>query len=196
MCQKQKTSCELYRPVARWMGVLRQDDPEDFPSVWPNCQSAPVRCSELELEGELDGAGATDLVEGVETTIGVAGAQEARQHLRRMVKEGAGQAVVGVPEVGVIEDIEELGTEAQAQLLRQRKAPLKGHIRLRGSESTQDVAAEIALGSGRRRDERGLVEDFAPWILRAEQFERKLRERGLAGDRARCRPQRIGRREY
>jgi len=72
----------------------------------------------------------------------------------------------------VIEDIEELGTEAQAQMLRQRKAPLKGHIRLRGSESTQDVAAEIALGSGRRRDERGLVEDFTPWILRAEQFER------------------------
>jgi DNA-binding NarL/FixJ family response regulator len=73
----------------------------------------------------------------------------------------------------VIEDVEELGTEAQAQLFRQRKAPLKGYIRLRGSESTQDVASEIALGSGRRGDERGLVEDFAPWILRAEQFERR-----------------------
>jgi hypothetical protein len=30
-----------------------------------------VRCSELELEGELDGAGAADLVEGVERIVGV-----------------------------------------------------------------------------------------------------------------------------
>ena len=124
--------------------------------------------SELELEGELDGAGAADLVEGVEAAVGAARAETAGQCLGRLAEERAGQAVAGVPEVGVIEDIEELGTEAQAQLLRQRKAPLKGHIRLRGSESTQDVAAEIALGSRRRRDERGLVEDFAPWILRAE----------------------------
>ena len=132
----------------------------------------PVSCLELELEGELDGTGAADLVEGVEAAIGAAGAEAAGQRLRRVSKQGAGQAVVGIAEVRVVEDIEELGTEAQAQVLRQRKAPLKGHIRLRGSESTQDVAAEIALGSGRRRDERGLVEDFAPWILRAEQLER------------------------
>ena len=31
---------------------------------------AQVRCSELELEGELDGAGAADLVEGVEAAKG------------------------------------------------------------------------------------------------------------------------------
>ena len=38
----------------------------------------PIRCLELKLEGELDGAGAADLVEGVETAIGAAGAQEGR----------------------------------------------------------------------------------------------------------------------
>jgi hypothetical protein len=37
-------------------------------------ERARVRLLELELEGELDGAGATDLVEGVEAAIGAAGA--------------------------------------------------------------------------------------------------------------------------
>ena len=34
--------------------------------------------SELELEGELDRAGAADLVEGVEAAVGAAGAEAAR----------------------------------------------------------------------------------------------------------------------
>ena len=49
-----------------------------------------VRKSESELEGELDGAGATDLVQGVETAVGAAGAEAARQNLRRLAKEGVG----------------------------------------------------------------------------------------------------------
>lgn len=49
-----------------------------------------MRWSELELEGELDGAGAADLVEGVEAAIGAAGAQAARQRLRRAAEERAG----------------------------------------------------------------------------------------------------------
>ena len=36
--------------------------------------SGPIRCLELELEGELDGGGTADLVEGVEAAIGAAGA--------------------------------------------------------------------------------------------------------------------------
>jgi len=54
----------------------------------------------LELEGELDGTGAADLVEGVEAAIGAAGAQAARQRLRRVAEQGTGQAVVGVAEFG------------------------------------------------------------------------------------------------
>ena len=42
--------------------------------------------SELELEGELDGARAADLVERVEAAIGAAGAQAAGQRLRRAAK--------------------------------------------------------------------------------------------------------------
>jgi hypothetical protein len=52
------------------------------------------------------------------------------------------------------------------------KLPLQRKIHLRCSEAAQNIAAEIALGSGRRRDERGFVEDFAARILRAEQLGR------------------------
>ncbi len=69
---------------------------------------------ELELEGELDGAGAADLVEGVEAAIRAAGTETARQRLRRMAKERAGQHIVGVAEVRVVEDVEKLGTETKA----------------------------------------------------------------------------------
>jgi hypothetical protein len=41
-------------------------------------ERARVRSLELELEGELDGAGAADLVEGVEAAVGAAGAETAR----------------------------------------------------------------------------------------------------------------------
>jgi hypothetical protein len=37
-------------------------------------ERARMRWLELELEGELDGAGTADLVEGVEAAIGAAGA--------------------------------------------------------------------------------------------------------------------------
>jgi len=67
----------------------------------------------LEFEGELDGAGAPDLVEGVEAAIWAAGAQAARQRLRRVAKQGAVQSVVGVAEVRVVEDVEELGSKTK-----------------------------------------------------------------------------------
>ncbi len=42
--------------------------------------------SELELEGELDGARAADLVEGVEAAIRAARAEAVRKHLRGVAK--------------------------------------------------------------------------------------------------------------
>ena len=41
----------------------------------------PIRCLELELEGELDEARAADLVGGIEAVVGAAGPQAARQFL-------------------------------------------------------------------------------------------------------------------
>jgi hypothetical protein len=58
-----------------------------------------VRCSELELEGELDGAGAADLVEGVEAAIGAAGAEVARERLRRVDEGWLLSMLVGLPKL-------------------------------------------------------------------------------------------------
>jgi hypothetical protein len=102
----------------------------------------------LELEGELDGAGAADLVEGVEAAIGAAGAQAACQRLRRVAEQGAGQAVVGIAEVGVVEDVEELGLKTKPHLLSKMKLALQRYIRLRSSETAQHVAPENALLPG------------------------------------------------
>ncbi len=56
--------------------------------------------SKLELEGKLDGAGTADLVEGVEATIGAAGAQAAGQRLRRLAEEGLVRLLLGLPKFG------------------------------------------------------------------------------------------------
>jgi hypothetical protein len=53
-------------------------------------ERAQVRRSELELEGELDGTGAADLVERVEAAIRAAGAQAAGQRLRRVAEQRVG----------------------------------------------------------------------------------------------------------
>jgi hypothetical protein len=63
---------------------------------------------------ELDGAGAADLVKGVEASICAAGAQAARRRLRRATQQVAVQGVVGVAEVRVVEDVEELGSKTKA----------------------------------------------------------------------------------
>jgi len=80
-----------------------------------------VRWSELEFEGKLDRARAANLIEGVETAIRAAGAQAAREGLRRVAEQRTGQVIVRRAEVGVIEDVEELQSKAKAQLLGEMK---------------------------------------------------------------------------
>lgn len=46
--------------------------------------------SELQLQGELNRARAANLVERVEASVGTAGAQAARQSLRRFAEQRAG----------------------------------------------------------------------------------------------------------
>ena len=50
---------------------------------------------------------------GVEAAIGAAGAQAARQRSRRAAEKGAVRGVVGVAEVRVLEDLEELGSKTK-----------------------------------------------------------------------------------
>jgi hypothetical protein len=48
----------------------------------------------------------------------------------------------------VVEDVEELGSEAKPQPLGEVKLPLHRKIRLPGSETPQHIAPEIALLRG------------------------------------------------
>ena len=56
---------------------------------------------------------AANLIKRVETAIGAAGAQAARQGLRRVPKQGTCQIVVGTAEVWVVKDIEKLSPETK-----------------------------------------------------------------------------------
>src|SRR5262249_24646771 len=113
--------------------------------------------SERELQGELDGARAAYLIQRIETAVSAARTEAARQGLRRMAEERTWQDVIGRPEIGMIENVEELPPEPQVPLLGERKLPLESHVRLCRAESAQHVAPEIALCPRRCRFERVFV---------------------------------------
>src|SRR5262245_18200754 len=109
-----------------------------------------LACSELKLERRLDRARSADLIDRVETAARPAGPQTVRQRLCRAAEQRAGQAVVGIAEVGVVEDVEELASETKSHLLGDVKDPLHPDIRLRRAEAAQDVASERTLLPGGR----------------------------------------------
>jgi len=65
----------------------------------------------VELEGEVDGAGAADLVEGVEAAALATTAEIVVQHLRRLPELRRAQVVDRAAEVWVVEDVEALGAK-------------------------------------------------------------------------------------
>jgi len=75
----------------------------------------------LEFERQLDRAGTADLIKRIEAAVRPAGAQTAGQRLRRVTEERAGQGVVGWTKVRVVEDVEELTSEAELRSLREVK---------------------------------------------------------------------------
>ena len=127
---------------------------------------------ELKFQGQLDRARAADLVQRAEAAIRTAGAEAARQCFRRVAEQGAGQAVVGAAEVRMIKNVEELRAETKAYVFRDMKLTLHRNIRLRGSETAQDIAPEIPLLPSGRRSERRTIEDFSAGILRSKKFKR------------------------
>jgi len=131
--------------------------------------------SKLKFEGQLDRAGAADLIQRVEAAVGAAGPQTVRQRLRRAAEQGAGQDAGGIAEVGVIEDVEELRSEAKPHFLGYAELPLQPEIDLRSVETPQYVASEIALlPDGWCRKSR-LIENFAAGISAAGEFKRDSR---------------------
>jgi len=87
-------------------------------------------------------------------------------------KQRAGQAVVGVAEVRVVGDVEDLGPEVKPQPFGKVKLTLQGKIRLRSSETPQHVASEIALLATGRRSKSYLIENLAAGILRPIEHKR------------------------
>jgi len=146
-------------------------------STWhlTSCHSGSSHSSELEFEGELDRAGAANLVERVEAAIGAAGAEAACQRLCRVAEQRTGQHVAGIAEVRVVKDVEELGSETKFHLFGEVKLPLQPNIRLRCAETAQHVAAEITLLPSRRRGESCLIENLAARKLRSIEHKRPSR---------------------
>lgn len=98
--------------------------------------------------------------------------EDAGERLRRFAEECAGQVVTGRAEAWVVEEVEELASETQPDLFCQINLPLKGDARLCGPESTQHIAAEIALLARWGRSESGDIQDFSARVLRAIEYKR------------------------
>ena len=99
-----------------------------FAGIVKGCRPA---CSELKLKSELDRPRSANLVERVETTIRATGPQAAGERLRRVAEQRASQVVIGIAEVWVVKDIEELRSETERHLLGDMKLALQSKIRLR-----------------------------------------------------------------
>ena len=92
--------------------------------------------SELKSERQLDGSRAANLRERIDTTVYASGSQTGGQVLRRVPKQWAAQIVDGTAKVRVVEDVEELASEAKLYLVREVKLALKRDIGLRDSEAS------------------------------------------------------------
>src|SRR5262245_41228250 len=130
-----------------------------------------VASSELQLHRELDRARPADLVEGVEPAVGAAGPEAAGQGLRRAAEQPIAQVADRRAEVRVVEDVEELGSEQERCVVAEPEAPLQRNVDLRGPETPQHIAAEIALLPGRGGGEGVPVEDLPSGILIAVDLE-------------------------
>lgn len=85
------------------------------------------------------------------------------QHLRGLTELRRGQVIDWIAEVRVIEDVEEIDSELKRKSFCEAELAAQRDVPLRGAESAQGVASEIALGGGRdRRRERHLVDDLPP----------------------------------
>ena len=65
-----------------------------------------------ELQRQLTRTRSANLEQRVKAAVYAAGPETVRQRLRRAAKEGAGQAVGGISEVWVVQDVEELSPES------------------------------------------------------------------------------------
>ena len=77
--------------------------------------------SELKPERQLDRPRAADLVQRIEAAALAAAAQCAVQRLRRLPEQRRGEVVYRAAEVGVVEDVEDIGAGLQRKPLAERE---------------------------------------------------------------------------
>ena len=81
--------------------------------------------SELKLQRKLNRTRSANLIERIESAAGAASSQTVGERPRRAAEQGAGQGIGGIAEVGMVEDVEELGAETQTHLLGEMKISLR-----------------------------------------------------------------------
>ncbi len=89
--------------------------------------------SELKPERQLDRARAAALVERIEAAALAAAAQCAVQRLRRLPEQRRGEVVYRAAEVGVVEDVEEVGARLQPEALGEGEGLAQPEIDLGGA---------------------------------------------------------------
>ena len=104
-----------------------------------------VSGSKLELEGELDRARATNLVKRAEAAALSATTQRASQHLRGLAELWRAEEVDRAAEIGVIEDVEEVGARLESKPLGEVELPPQCSIELDGVAPAESVASQVSL---------------------------------------------------
>jgi len=152
--------------MVRWMVSLeneRRPVPRRTSFPWGG------RPSELKLKRQLDGAGAADLVEGVEAAGLATGAEVVVQHLCRLAELRRTQIIDRVAEVRVVQDVEEIASRLKSDAFGEVELAAQGQVPLGGGEAAEGIAAEIALRGGGHRGGEG-VDDLSSgcvWLIEA-----------------------------
>src|SRR5260370_2585234 len=116
-------------------------------STWhlTSCHSGSSHSSELELEGELNRARSTNLVKRAEAAALPATTQRAGQHLRGLAELRRAEEIDWAAEIGVIEDVEEVGARLKSKPLGEVELPPQRAIDLDCIAPPDAVASQLSL---------------------------------------------------
>lgn len=76
-----------------------------------------------ELQRQLHGTWSADLIERIEPTVRAAASERRSQHLRRLPELRRTEIVDGTPEIGVIEDVEQIRSRLKSKPLPKFELP-------------------------------------------------------------------------
>src|SRR5215471_16158536 len=143
--------------------------------MFNNQRQTFLDCSELELEGELDRARAADLIQRIEAAALASASKRVIQHHRGFPELRRAQVVDRASEIGMVEDVEEIASRLKRHSFCESELAAQSDVPLGGAETSQCIAAKIALRGGRHRSgERRWVDNLAPGCTRRIKIERHI----------------------